>query len=489
MDHPEEVEIYPLNSAQISDPGMKRVKNEDWAAGFEPTNPLEIQVSGSLYIVADGVGGATKGERASQYAAERVLFEFFQETEVEPAQRLHRAMKSVCKEIYEYAQDTNLSRMATTLVAANIRKNILTVANVGDSRCYLLRSGKAVQITEDHNLAAEFVRNGSYTAEEAKHIKSGNTLLRSIGGDPEVEVDVFGDISLFPGDVVVLCSDGLARYLENETLVQLCSEGSAETISRRLINYANNCGGADNVTVYIIKVGEYTLIRDVDEDKTIPAPITLDESKDNKSTRKRTHHTEKTNRNYSKFMNIGLSILLVLILVFGLYYLLNKKKVTNVNETPEIIPTDTIKPQVILPIAESTIQATSSIVIPTDQSEYVQPTNQDDLIVTISPTLVETQTPDETQIFSDNKEYCVYEIQEGETLITILERFGLNYHPTNEYFYFESCDLKQRICSKQKVEISEPNDIGVLRILMVPEVMTIEECESVENSTWITINP
>jgi len=215
------VEFLPLESAQNTDPGRKRPNNEDWVTGFEPTNPLEIQNSGSLYIVADGVGGASRGERASQYAAERVLFDFFKETTLEPAKRLQNAMRSVCKEIFEYAQDSNLSRMATTLVAANIRGNILTVANVGDSRCYIIRSGKVVQITQDHNYAAELVRNGSMTAEEAKHAKSGNTLLRSIGGDRDVEVDVFGEIDLFPGDIVLLCSDGLTRYAESETLLKI----------------------------------------------------------------------------------------------------------------------------------------------------------------------------------------------------------------------------------------------------------------------------
>ena len=150
------------------------------------------------------------------------------------------------------------------MVAANIRGNILTVANVGDSRCYLIRSGKVVQITQDHNIAAELVRNGSITAGEAKYTKSGNTLLRSIGGDPDVDVDIFREIDLFPGDMVLLCSDGLTRYVESETLLELCADGTAEQISQRLVDFANNSGGADNISIYVIKVGSDAVSREID---------------------------------------------------------------------------------------------------------------------------------------------------------------------------------------------------------------------------------
>jgi len=89
----------------------------------------------------------------------------------------------------------------------------------------------------------------SLTAEEAKHAKSGNTLLRSIGGDPDVDVDIFGEIELFPGDIVLLCSDGLTRYADSDTLLKLCADGTAEQMSQRLIDFANNSGGADNILV------------------------------------------------------------------------------------------------------------------------------------------------------------------------------------------------------------------------------------------------
>ena len=284
MENIESDKLWLLESAQNTDRGKKRSNNEDWVTGFEPSDSDEIRNSGSLYIVADGVGGASKGERASQFAADKVLFDFFQEPNLDPTVRLQKAMRKVCNEIYEYTMDNNLSRMATTMVAANIRGDILTVANVGDSRCYLIRSGKVVQITQDHNVASELVRNGSLSPDAAKHAKGSNTLLRSLGGEPDVDVDIFGEIDLYPGDIVLLCSDGLTRYVGNDDLLRFCSAGTAEQMSQRLIDFANESGGADNVSVYVIKVGSEYVHSEIDEAKTLPVPISLDSYKPKKKT-------------------------------------------------------------------------------------------------------------------------------------------------------------------------------------------------------------
>jgi len=492
MENSGKIEFLPLESAQNTDSGRKRPNNEDWVTGFEPTNPLEIQSSGSLYIVADGVGGASRGERASQYAAERVLFDFFKESTLEPAIRLQNAMRSVCKEIFEYSQDNNLSRMATTMVAANIRGNILTVANVGDSRCYLIRSGKVVQITQDHNIAAELVRNGSITAGEAKYTKSGNTLLRSIGGDPDVDVDIFREIDLFPGDMVLLCSDGLTRYVESETLLELCADGTAEQISQRLVDFANNSGGADNISIYVIKVGSDAVSREIDEDKTIPTPITLNSTKAKKSAwRKNITPSFTKPLNRGKIVNIGLLGVLVIVLFFGVFYLSSRDK--DQSDNPEFaLSTPQTSELPLAPLSDPTILTQAAIftnvtadplIVETEPIFTTDVTQSENVMPTGMLTPIETPTSGPTN-------YCVYEVQENEPISTIFDKFGLNYAQEERFSRFRDCELDNALVCSEIIPIDDIDNITIGWFLIIPEVNE-ETCNSVDDrySYWIYVNP
>lgn len=123
-------------------PGKRRKYNEDFVAWYEPTEQSEISASGYLYILADGVGSASEGERASQYAAQKVLHEYYQQTDSEPCERLRKLMTQASEEIYNYTEQSGrFRRMATTMVAAVVHAGKLTVASVGDSRVYLIRDG------------------------------------------------------------------------------------------------------------------------------------------------------------------------------------------------------------------------------------------------------------------------------------------------------------------------------------------------------------
>ena len=242
-----------LLSAKLSDVGRKRKNNEDYVASFEPTDPKELQASGCLYIVADGVGGASKGERASQYAADKVLYEYYQLTSLEPADRLRKAISQVNEDIFGYAeQSERVTRMATTMVAAVVRGNTLMVANVGDSRAYLIHSGEATQITRDHSIVGEMMATGEMTEAEAQASKVKNRLTRSVGGEAEVHVQVYDPITLQPGDKVLLCTDGLTRYAMRQQITEMTAQGSPQEIAGKLIQYANKRGGADNVSVIVI---------------------------------------------------------------------------------------------------------------------------------------------------------------------------------------------------------------------------------------------
>ncbi len=242
-------------SASRSHVGRKRKNNEDSVASFEPDDLEEIETKGQLYIVADGVGGAMKGEKASQYAASKVLYDFFQKTHADPGKSLSTSMQQVNADIYNYSHtEAHYGKMATTMVAAAIFHNNLVVANVGDSRAYLIRDGVTKQITRDHNIAAELVRDGVLSAEEAKSSKTKNSLTRSLGGEPHVRIDVFGPVPLKTSDRVVLCTDGLSRYATEKDLIALAGSGEPEVCVNRLIQFANTRGGADNVTASVVVV-------------------------------------------------------------------------------------------------------------------------------------------------------------------------------------------------------------------------------------------
>lgn len=250
-------QILRFRSSSLTHPGLKRSHNEDFVAFFEPGDPEVVQSSGRLYVVADGVGGASEGERASQYAAEKVLSEYYLHPDLDPGERLKKAMRQASQEIFEYAEaEGSYRRMATTMVTAAIRSDRLTVANVGDSRAYLVRDGKAWQITTDHNTVGEMVEGGLMSEEEAMNSKAKNRLTRSLGAEPDAAVDLFPDIPLRAGDKVLLCTDGLTRYTLSQDIASLTASGQPEEVTARLVDFANQKGGVDNVSVILIAIDQ-----------------------------------------------------------------------------------------------------------------------------------------------------------------------------------------------------------------------------------------
>lgn len=247
--------MHPLQSASNTDQGKKRANNEDFVVFFEPSDVDVLTSSGCLYIVADGVGGAAYGERASRYASQRVLYEYYENPQIEPGKRLRQAMRQVGDEIHGYALENVISsRMATTMVAVVIRNDTLIVANVGDSRAYVIRNGAIQQVTRDHTIVGEMVRDGAMTEQEAQQSKIKNRITRSLGGETGVHVDIFSDIQLEVGDRVLLCSDGLTRYTTDEDLVEMASEGSAKEVVQDLIDFANRHGGVDNISAILVAI-------------------------------------------------------------------------------------------------------------------------------------------------------------------------------------------------------------------------------------------
>jgi serine/threonine protein phosphatase PrpC len=240
-----------------SDVGQQRANNEDC---------FRIVPSLNLFVVSDGMGGEAHGEIASAMAVETVVRTCMGEetgtvtasTETHPewsdkTRLLLNAAHQANKKIYESAEvNPQQQGMGATLTAAWINEEKLSVVHVGDSRVYLLRSGVLQQLTSDHSLVAEQVRRGILTAAEAEHSELQSVLLRALGTQPEIEVDA-EEHTLFPGDIVLLCSDGLTRMVaEQKIAATLQSESDPGSAAGKLVAQANENGGADNITVVVV---------------------------------------------------------------------------------------------------------------------------------------------------------------------------------------------------------------------------------------------
>lgn len=246
---------YQANMDFRSEKGKRRV-NEDYAGFFLPTTVDELRRNGRLYIVADGIGGASEGEKASQYAVQRVLSLYCNDPDPNIVTRLRRAIQQASNDIYDYSQRKGPGlRMGTTMVAAALYEDRAIIANVGDSRAYLIRNGVAQQITVDHTTAGMLQHYGDISEEEALNFRGKNQLTRSLGSEYDVSVDVYEN-RLFPGDRLLLCSDGLSRYALSTTIAQLASKGTPRQIVDRCIQFAYSKGAADNVTVMVIEIGQ-----------------------------------------------------------------------------------------------------------------------------------------------------------------------------------------------------------------------------------------
>ncbi|SEL67532.1 protein phosphatase [Stigmatella aurantiaca] len=247
-------------SAGLTDVGRKRNHNEDSFLIDE-----ELQ----LYVVADGMGGHAGGGTASRIAVETIDKElrraresrdnpFISTSNLQDAlipEALRTAVEKACLAIYTAAQeDSRLSGMGTTVISLVVKDDQAFFAHVGDSRAYLIRGELIQQISEDHSLVNEQIKAGMITPEEAKHSRYKNIITRSVGFEEEVQVDVMGVISE-PGDVFLLCSDGLANMLEDKEIHELVLQTSRfQDVPQKLIDLANERGGDDNITVIVVQV-------------------------------------------------------------------------------------------------------------------------------------------------------------------------------------------------------------------------------------------
>ena len=246
-------EVRAMEIRFLSDVGKKRNTNQDYADVYYN------QANYPLAILADGMGGHQAGDVASKKAVEE-LGAAWQASEItDPekcAQWLIQQIQIENQAIFEMgAGAVELAGMGTTIVAVAIFEDQFTIAHVGDSRIYLLRSGKLQQLTEDHSLVNEVVKSGEITQEQAANHPRKNVLLRSVGMPGVVEVDV-ASFYLQSRDYLVLCSDGLTNMVSDAEIANtiLFAENLEEAL-QSLVQKANDAGGLDNITAVVISLG------------------------------------------------------------------------------------------------------------------------------------------------------------------------------------------------------------------------------------------
>jgi serine/threonine protein phosphatase PrpC len=250
-----------LEMAACTDTGRIRPTNED---------SYHVSREKKLFVLSDGMGGAAKGEVASAMAVE-VVSAFFepdafvsmsQETEPnsefsDDTNLLIRAIQLANRKIHEAGtRDPAARGMGATIVAARISGSGLSLAHVGDSRAYLFRADTLQQLTSDHSLVAEQVRQGLMTHQQAAVSELQSVLTRALGMEKSIEVDA-DEMELFPGDALLLCSDGLTRMVPEHEIAGILSQTpDVRVAAEQLVHRANECGGHDNVTVVVVRISK-----------------------------------------------------------------------------------------------------------------------------------------------------------------------------------------------------------------------------------------
>lgn len=241
-----------------TDVGRMRQNNED---------SVRVAPEEGLFVLSDGMGGQSSGEVASRMASETVVAHFHQamknlplpslariEGVSEAGNRLASAFRLANQSVYKAAQQNDdWQGMGATLVAVLVADDRASIAHVGDSRVYRFRNGELELLTQDHSFIAEQVRQGLMTTQEASNSSLQNVLLRAIGADAEVEVEVSEEL-FSDDDTLLLCSDGLTKELSDAQIAGvLASVDEPEAAADRLVKLANDAGGSDNITVIVLR--------------------------------------------------------------------------------------------------------------------------------------------------------------------------------------------------------------------------------------------
>ena len=237
-----------MKACALTDTGRVRTANQDYVyASVEPVGSLP-----NLFVVADGMGGHQAGDYASRYIVENLVtyLQYTENSQIVPL--LREGILKVNTQLYQESKEKpELSGMGTTLVAAVADENTLYVANVGDSRLYLVRD-RIRQVTKDHSYVEELVSLGRLERGSKDYKDKKNILTRAVGTEDKLLVDFF-EVGLEPGDFILMCSDGLSNMLEDVEMEEIVgSDLELEEKAEKLITVANDNGGKDNIAVVLV---------------------------------------------------------------------------------------------------------------------------------------------------------------------------------------------------------------------------------------------
>ncbi len=259
-----------IEYASLSDVGVRRSHNQDSFATLPANDMEQWDGRGHVFVVADGMGAHAVGELASKIAADSIPHIYSKHAHEGPMQALRKAFVETNLHIHTRGQQNReFTGMGTTGTALVIRPEGAWIGHVGDSRCYRVRGGKIQQLTFDHSLVWELARRQNRAPEELVGVPT-NVIVRSLGPEPIVQVDVEGPHPVQPGDYYLLCSDGLSGQVSDREIGSVLSSLPPEEACRFLINLANLQGGPDNITVIVVHVaGQPAALSDND----LPPPL------------------------------------------------------------------------------------------------------------------------------------------------------------------------------------------------------------------------
>lgn len=233
-----------------TDVGQRRKLNQDYVfASREPVGNLP-----NLFVVADGMGGHNAGDYASSHAVQILVDEIQKDADFNPIRVIRHAIETANTEIIEQAQsDARYKGMGTTMVVSTIVGHYAYVANVGDSRLYIIQDG-IHQVTKDHSLVQEMVRIGELQPEEARNHPDKNIITRALGAERTVDIDFF-DMKLEPESTILMCSDGLSNMVEDAKIEEIITDQSENLDKKgaKLLAEANSNGGKDNIAIVLIE--------------------------------------------------------------------------------------------------------------------------------------------------------------------------------------------------------------------------------------------
>ena len=244
--------------AAATDTGMRRSNNQDSHSIVRATNPDAWKARGHIYMVADGMGAHAAGELASKLACDNIPHNYAKIKNVGHSEAITKAYREVASIIFQKANaNRDFQGMGTTCSTLILLPEGALIAHVGDSRVYRVRAGRIDQLSFDHSLVWELVRRNHLSPEQAHKAVPRNVITRSLGPDPNIEVDIEGPLPTEPGDVYLLCSDGLSGPVTDPELGVFAENFHPKDAGRYLVALANLRGGQDNITVVMARIGPW----------------------------------------------------------------------------------------------------------------------------------------------------------------------------------------------------------------------------------------